>query len=222
MIEIFLSRPNWIPSEFEEGVNNFYSLLKSMNLSPRTIGQSDYPNESPLNEVLSLMKKCNGTIVLGIPQIIIRDGMVKNEQISYPIFLGTEWNHIETALAFSLGHPILILRDDRVNRGVFEKGATNSFLYDVDMENPSWCLTQQVSGALNSWKTKLNETKFVNVSKLDSPKLNKPRLEHGMYLFEGEFGYFCPVCYTKDKLKIPCTRLNSRFYQCPNCRAQLG
>ena len=90
MKEVFISRPNWIPDEFENGIENFYNLLKTMNLNPRTIGQSDFPNETPLNEVINLMTKCCGTIVLGIPQIEIDRGKIKGTEINNKIILGTE------------------------------------------------------------------------------------------------------------------------------------
>lgn len=155
MKDIFLSRPNWIPAEFNDGINNLYSFLTSLELNPRTVGQSDYPNESPLSGVTSLMKKCKGTIVLGIPQIRITSGFIKEKEITSPIMLGTEWNHIEAALAYSMMHPILIIHDERVNRGVFERGATNSFLYNVEMDDPAWVLKKEISGAIHSWKSSL-------------------------------------------------------------------
>ncbi len=74
MIDIFLSRPTWISDEFKEGLKNFYTYLNSHALNPRTIGTSDYPTESPLDEVISLMDSCQGAIVLGYPQIKISSG----------------------------------------------------------------------------------------------------------------------------------------------------
>jgi hypothetical protein len=155
MKDIFLSRPSWIPKIYENGINNFYNLLKSNNLNPRTIGQSDYPNKSPLEEVIDLIKKCQGTIILGIPQIEIISGKIKEENIKDIIELGTEWNHIEAALAYSMGRPLLIIHHINVIRGIFDKGACNSFLYRVDMNDPTWSISNEISGALLSWKTKL-------------------------------------------------------------------
>lgn len=220
MKEVFLSRPNWIPKSFEKGIENFYNFLKSGELNPRTIGQSDFPNESPLDEVINLMKKCQGTIVLGIPQIEIEVGKLKGEIINSRIELGTEWNHIEAALAYSIGHPLLVIHHKNVGRGIFDRGASNSFIYEVDMNDPSWSISIEISGVISNWKSKLgNQLRPIFHDTKQDPK---PTLKWGMYKFEGEEGLYCPSCYIKNGLKIPCSRLTSRYYQCPNCKATLG
>ena len=71
MTDIFISRPTWVPDEFKKGLENFLSFLEEMDLNPRTLGSTDYPNESPLDEVISIMSECKGIIVLGYPQIFI-------------------------------------------------------------------------------------------------------------------------------------------------------
>lgn len=217
MKDIFLSRPNWFDKTFEDGIKNFYNLLKSNEVNPRTIGQSDYPSETPLDGVIKLMKKCQGTIVLGVPQIEILNGKIKEKDISAPIHLGTEWNHIEAALAHSMNHPLLVIHHSTVKRGIFDRGACNTFLYSVDMKNPSWPLSDEISGALINWKSELKELVF---SKNDF--LEKPTIQWGMYKFENEIGLFCPVCFQKDGLKIPTSRLDTKFYQCPNCKAKFS
>jgi hypothetical protein len=155
MKEVFISRPNWVPEPFEEGLTNFYNLLKAHELNPRTIGRSDYPSKNPLDEVMGLLKKCQGTIVLGIPQIYIKVGTVKGQNIMNDLQLCTEWNHIEAALAHSLGHPLLVVHHLEVSRGIFDRGAGNYFLHQVDFLNPSWAMTAEISGALSNWKAEL-------------------------------------------------------------------
>jgi hypothetical protein len=155
MKEIFVSRPNWIPETFENGLKSFYTLLKANGLNPRTIGQSDYPNKSPLDEVIGLLKKCEGTIVLGIPQIEIKNGLLKGENLNNEIHLGTEWNHIEAALSHSLDLPMLIVHHKTVARGIFDRGACNSYLHKVNMEESNWAISDGVSGALLNWKSYL-------------------------------------------------------------------
>lgn len=216
MKEIFISRPNWISEEHEEGLENFYNLLNTIDLNPRTIGQSDYPNESPLDEVIELMKKCSGTIVLGIPQLEISKGILKGKEVNN-ILLGTEWNHIEGALARSLNQPLLIIHHNKVKRGIFDRGAINSFMYSVDMSNPSWCMSKEITGAISNWKNKLTD----QLKKHHQKDSIKPTLKWGCYKFEGEDGLFCPVCYETKELKIPCSRFSSSVYQCPNCKAKL-
>ncbi|MGO5113789.1 hypothetical protein ACTQ33_01990 [Candidatus Avoscillospira sp. LCP25S3_F1] len=155
MRNIFLSRPNWIAPKYKEGLDDFIEFLRNQNFTPRTLGTTDYPTNSPLDEVITLMKSCIGTIILGYPQIIVESGIIKNEPIRGPISLGTEWNHIETALAYSLNMPLLVIHDSSVSRGIFDRGTLNSFLYSADFENPSWFREKNIAGALTAWANRL-------------------------------------------------------------------
>ena len=86
------------------------------------------------------------------------------------------------------------------------------------MNDSSWAISDEISGAVNNWKTKLKKP-LITKPIFDNKKLT---LKWGMYKFEGESGLYCPVCYEKDGLKIPASRVNSRYYQCPNCHAKLS
>lgn len=155
MINVFLSRPTWIDKQYAPGLKAFINYLKRKGLTPRTLGATDYPTDSPLDEVISLMKTCNGVIILGYPQIIVQTGMIKDQKIGTPIALGTEWNHIEAALAYSLHIPLLVLHDLSVSRGIFDRGALNSFIYSVQFSKASWHTEKQIAGALSTWIKRL-------------------------------------------------------------------
>ena len=161
MTDIFLSRPTWIDTKYSKGLDNFLRFLKSHDLNPRTIGATDYPAESPLDEVITLMDKCSGAIILGYPQMIISGGFIKGCKIEKGVMLPTEWNHIETGLACAKGLPVLLIHHRGVTRGVFDRGAVNKFLYEVDFGNQDWPLTESVSGALTSWLPKVKSFKAV-------------------------------------------------------------
>lgn len=157
MSNIFLSRPTWIDLKYEKGLSAFINFLSVSGQTPRTLGATDYPNNSPLDEVIKLMKECSGAIILGYPQIIVDSGIIKDTPIQEPMSLGTEWNHIEAALAYSLQIPLLVIHDSSVSRGVFEKGTLNSYIYSVNFEDPSWFMEQNILGALKTWINRLNK-----------------------------------------------------------------
>ena len=161
MIDIFLSRPTWVGDRFKEGLDNFLRFLKSHGLNPRTIGTSDYPSDSPLDEVILLMEKCSGAIILGYPQITVMQGMLKDKKLENEMLLSTEWNHIETGLAYARNLPILLIHHLNIKRGVFDRGAVNKFLYETDLSNPGWPLDERISGALLSWLPKVKDFKIV-------------------------------------------------------------
>ena len=152
---IFLSKPNFIEDKYRLGASNFVNLLESHGLRVRSLGSSDYPIEAPMDEVIHLMEQCSGAVILGIPQVEVTTGKVCGEEITSPFSLATEWNHIETALAYSLKLPLLIIHDQMVVRGVFDRGTTNTFIHSVDLTADSWPLDATITGSLTTWKSRL-------------------------------------------------------------------
>ena len=215
---VFLSQPNWFPPEYKRGLDNFVKFLRARDLDPRSIGITDQPTESPMDEVIQLMEQCSGSIVLGIPQIEVLQGRLKSNEIIPPLYLGTEWNHIEAALAHSLGLPVLVIHDARVVRGVFDPGAMNTFLHRVEFADESWALTEPIPGAIAKWSERLRSPTSAN----RRGGLPEPTLQWGCYHFEGKQGLYCPSCYENKGQLIPVPRLAGGHYKCPSCAAQLS
>jgi hypothetical protein len=139
MIDVFLSRPNWVPSYVERQLVEFYSLLNELDFNPKTIGTNIEPLLSPFEEVLELMNKCQCTIVLGIPQLLVTAGKNKGKDIDKSFSLLSEWNQIEAAISIMLKKPTLILLHKRVATiGLFQKGAANVFIHEFDTLGPGW------------------------------------------------------------------------------------
>jgi len=152
MTDVFLSRPTWVPPQFTRGVDGFIRLLRGLELNPRTLGTTDYPSRAPLDEVIDLMKKCRGAVILGIPQITVTAGTIKDRPVDGALHLPTEWNHIEAGLAYSQGLPLLVIHHLDVRRGIFDRGATPTFLYERDLSDAAWSLADDLQGALRNWK----------------------------------------------------------------------
>lgn len=171
MIDVFISRPTWIGEEFKEGLDGFLSFLETHDLRPRTIGSSDYPTESPLDEVITLMDGCKGAIILGYPQIYVINGKIKDsEKDSFQ--LPTEWNHIEATLAYTNNKPLLVIHHKGITRGIFDRGAISKFIYEKDLTASNWFLSQNIRGALMKWKAsivKSQEKKSGVILKVPTP-----------------------------------------------------
>lgn len=102
------------------------------------------------------MNECSGAIILGYPQIEIHECLIKGNKVEN-LLLGTEWNHIEAGLAYAKNMPILVIHQRDISRGIFDRGTLNSFVYSIDLTNPSWSLLPEVSGAFSNWKNKLHQ-----------------------------------------------------------------
>ena len=152
MIHVFVSRPTWVRDVFERGLQGFLSRLVDYGMQSHTLGASDYPNRAPLDEVIRLLDMCQGAVILGYPQIEVSDGKIKGRPVSEMVYLPTEWNHIEAGLAYARGLPLLVIHHIGVCRGIFDRGAINSFIYEKDLTDPAWPLAPEISGALRSWR----------------------------------------------------------------------
>ena len=151
-INIFISRPNWVDEPYKKGLDIFLTRLTDLGFQPRTLGTTDYPTKAPLDGVIEIMKECKGAVILGYPQISINSGSIKGKKLDDVIALPTEWNHIEAGLAYSKKLPLLVIHHIGINRGIFDRGALNSFLFSKDLTNPAWSNEEDISGAIRSWR----------------------------------------------------------------------
>lgn len=204
-MDIFVSRPTWVSIEFEAGLEVFLTSLRNMELVPRTLGSSDYPSKAPLDEVIEIMDECKGAIILGYPQILVSQGKVKGQELQSEMLLPTEWNHIEAALAYSKGIPLILFHHRGVSRGVFDRGVMNAFVHEVDFSSPTWSMDPALNGALQKWKSNClsGNSNFGVTAKIDP---DKPT---------------CPNCTTKAK-PIYLSALPKSFksfgnWKCPLC-----
>ncbi|WP_234277307.1 hypothetical protein [Billgrantia desiderata] len=152
-MDIFVSRPTWVSTEFEAGLEVFLTSLTNMGLVPRTLGSSDYPSKAPLDEVIEIMDECKGAVILGYPQVLVSQGAVKGSELETEMLLPTEWNHIEAALAYSKGIPLILFHHLGVSRGVFDRGVMNAFIHEVDLCSPTWSMDSALNGAIQKWKS---------------------------------------------------------------------
>lgn len=167
MVDVFVSRPNALAEEFVRGFEGFKGLLEDQGFNLRTVGASDYPVDAPLDAVIRMLEECKGAVILGYPQIFVTAGFVKEEEVGGELLLPTEWNHIEAALAYAKGIPLLVIHHPGINRGIFDRGAISSFIYEEDLSRPEWPLSPRIRGAIRSWKDFISSVS-VRSTRLDS------------------------------------------------------
>lgn len=139
MISTFLSRPNWVPRHIENHLGRLYDKMSELGFEAKTVGQNVTTLGLPFDEVVSLMNACQCTIVLGIPQIRVETGKMKDKDIEAGFALPTEWNQIEAAISIMLGKPTLMMLHKGVaGRGLFERGAANVYVHEFHTVGPKW------------------------------------------------------------------------------------
>ena len=150
-IDVFLSTPTSVGSGFQPGLDNLRLFLNSHGLHPRTVGVTESGTKPPMDEVIHLMAQCRGVVILGYPQIVPTTGTLRDEPLAQPLPLATEWNHIEAALAYAKGKPLLVIHHLGVSRGVFDHGAISAHIYEEDLEKRDWFLNEPVTLAITAW-----------------------------------------------------------------------
>jgi hypothetical protein len=210
MIHVFVSRPTWNLPNFKRGLEGFLSRLADFGMQSHTLGASDYPNRAPLDEVIRLLDQCQGAVILGLPQIEIRKGTIRGQPVSETVFLPTEWNHIEAGLAYARSLPLLVTHHFGVCRGIFDRGAINTFLYEKDLSDPAWSLSPEISGALRSWYDQVVKGESLPTGQAQQVVVSEPS---------------CPNCFTPGR-KVYLSRLPKDFatafdatHECAKCHS---
>lgn len=103
----------------------------------------------------SVMKKCNGAIVIGFPRWKISGP-------TSPGGLVGEYNHYEGAVALSHNLPIFLLAENGVeNRGVVWTGAGKTITFIPDDAQPSWVDEAYFQKAFKAWMRDLSARKDI-------------------------------------------------------------
>ena len=138
---IFLSYPKPFSKEQEKFISKLEEYLKNRGWEPRTLGVTDYDLQNPLSAIRSLMMESNGIIVIALKRYFIKEGYRKQENnvddnLPEGTWMTSPYCQIEPAMAYQLGLPILILREEGVlAEGILEKGVTGLYLPEIKISN---------------------------------------------------------------------------------------
>jgi hypothetical protein len=156
---VFVSKPNTLNPQQYGFWQSFKAILIRHKLQPRTVGETDESDSAVLDAVRQLLLRCDGAIILGLRQAVIRDLIfsegTEKEVILTAGYLPTPWNHIEAGMAMALRIPLFVLHEEGiVGGGVFED--VDSSVLQVDLSRN--CLTSQVFRlTFKRWLTRVAE-----------------------------------------------------------------
>jgi len=140
-------------------------LLEDMNLEPRTVGQSDYPSGSPLTEIIVLAKHCAGGVILGFSEYRIESGFRMSrsheddveEKLADGHRWSTPWNQIEGGICAGIGLPYVIFKEEGIDTGLFDAGASGQFIQMMPTEATWESSKRAIQDVLYTWRTKVQE-----------------------------------------------------------------
>jgi hypothetical protein len=154
-LSVFVSKPNTMTPEQLLVWTQIKQALLGLGLRPRTVGDTDFPGHSPLVDVVALLRQCNGALVLGFSQLQATDALLyrgtPKERREPEVRLATAWNQMEASMAFSLGLPLLLVREDGVREeGMLDRGSLPLFIHSTDL-SPAWAESQAFQEPLGYW-----------------------------------------------------------------------
>jgi len=172
---VFVSVGGTATEKQESFIRAVEDRLRSEGIIPHTVGRNTFGSDSPLKTVTELMEKCCGTVVIALERTYFPSGVEKREgpnqtsisEARYP----TPWNQIEAAMAYTRGHPLMILVERGLTcEGLLEKG----YEWYVQLVEPtaSALTTAEFNGVLSNWKRKIAQRAISNpifVSKDSKP-----------------------------------------------------
>ncbi|MEP3276972.1 MAG: hypothetical protein ABJN26_22695 [Stappiaceae bacterium] len=159
-LDIFLSVGGTANAKQETFVSSVEDRLRSEGLISHTVGRNTFSADAPIRTVEKLMDKCVGTIVIALERSYFSEGLEKRggdkEQALANIRLPTPWNHIEAAMSYTRGLPILVLVEEGLkNEGLLEHGY-DWYVQTVELDVSS-LNGPEFNGVLASWKEKITQ-----------------------------------------------------------------
>ncbi len=175
---IFLSYPQPFLERQKKFIDCVISYLSNRGFEPRTLGVTDYDMESPLIAIRRLMCESNGLITIAFRRTLIEQGIVnplsnigrESLKISNQ-WLTSPYCHIEPAMAFQLGLPILIFKEDGViEDGIIQKGVTGLYLpsFNLDDDTKEYFKKEEWIQIIEKWE---HQVKSVVNAKGYPPKM---------------------------------------------------
>jgi hypothetical protein len=162
-ISVFLSYPKPCFGRQKAFVERIYRYLSERGFEPRTLGVTDYDMDAPLTAIRRLMLESNGLLTIAFRRTYVERGTARlrtdiDTLREDPIdgkWLTTPWAHIEPAMAYQLGLPILILREkDVLAEGILERGVVGLYMPEFDLDGPveDYLLAAEWKGIIGKWE----------------------------------------------------------------------
>jgi len=120
---VFFSMPGTLSASEEAITLYFKDLLKKKGIESKYYKRDHYPKDSQLTKVKESILLADAMIAFGLKQIEIKSGRLNpdKEEIENEVWLPTPWNEIEVGMGVMANLPILLVRDDKIEIGVFDK-----------------------------------------------------------------------------------------------------
>lgn len=120
---VFFSMPGTLTASEEALILFYQKVLEDKGIDVKCYKRDHYPKDSQLTKVKQTIGRSDAMIAFGLKQIEIKSGRLNPARKDYQedLWLPTPWNEIEVGMGVMANLPILLVRDDKVEIGVFDK-----------------------------------------------------------------------------------------------------
>ena len=129
-------------------------LRDRCGVDPRIIGKNEYPTASPLTKIIEVMRECHGLVLVANERKFVELGKEKRgspqETELQRSRYTTPWNHIESAIAYSLGLPIYVISQTGVHPEGLIESKSDWPVQEIDFE-PAVLESPPVLDSLRAW-----------------------------------------------------------------------
>lgn len=161
-VPIFVSRPTPHLTAQNVFLETLLDELRERGFEPLTLGPgSSYDYEAPLAGIRRVLSHCCGLVSIAFRRTYASSAMknhgadipLRMEQLVENVWFTSPYCQIEPAMAFQLGLPILILREDGVMaEGVLEKGVTGLYMPEFNLaDERSFISSNECRRLLDQW-----------------------------------------------------------------------
>jgi hypothetical protein len=168
-LNVFVSVGGPATDKQEAFVRAVEDRLRIEGFIPHTVGRNAFSSDAPLKTITELLDKCSATVVIALERTYFASGLEKRGGLQElplsDIKLATPWNQIEAAMAYSRGHPLMVIMEIGLkSEGLLERGND----WYVQWVNPDSAAlsTPEFNGVIASWKQKvLQQPKKLGIPK---------------------------------------------------------
>jgi len=178
-IPIFLSYPKPHTKSQYNFIERLKKGIEERGIVPRTLGVNEYDTESPLKAIRRMMIESNGIITIAFRRTYLESATSRKgaefqdtkEILCSGNWMTSPWTQIETGMAYQLGLPIVVLREEGViAEGVLEKGIVGLYMpeFDLSFETDDYLESKEWKNIFEKWQ---GQVRTVVETKGSPPKL---------------------------------------------------
>lgn len=180
-IPVFFSYPQPFNRRQERFVLLLVEKLRAMGIEPRTVGVTSVHHGNPMDAIRQLINESSGLLVLALRRLQVTSGISKpvSDNGHAPQVLDEQWltspfSHIEPAMAFQAGLPILAAREKGVlAHGMLDSGITGPSLtsFDLDQDHHVQLNASEWTDRLLQWKSAIKKFQEMRRSRKNTDKV---------------------------------------------------